>query len=375
MADVFPKSVVLHFPPNVYQKIGAQEMFPRLLKVFKAEDLSCIQFVRGGKVRVSFREKSVRDYHLSEGVRFDGQVIPVTRDADKVAFVYLRDLPYEVAEENVSDFFKTYGEVLAVERSVSAEFPSLYNGNRVIKMILKDPLPYFLSVCGCNCRVWYRDQPVQCFVCREVGHRAQSCPLSGRCRRCHQPGHVARDCTWAWDPVPPAVVDDSEPVAVADTVDPVPLSVDPVDADPSASVAPAPEVSVAANVNVPVPAVHPPPEPVDDPPASTEGSVVSESSESYTKPKSRAMFGLSLPIPREYRSNVTFRMSYSAMREQFLTLRRRRLVKMNSSDLKQFILDTLWAKDISCGDLPVVEHLLEQLTGLRKYLRNHPDML
>ena len=137
MADVFPKSVVLRFPPNVYQKIGAQEMFPRLLKVFKAEDLSCIQFVRGGKVRVSFREKSVRDYHLSEGVRFDGQVIPVTRDADKVAFVYLRDLPYEVADENVSDFFKTYGEVLAVERSVSAEFPSLYNGNRVIKMILK----------------------------------------------------------------------------------------------------------------------------------------------------------------------------------------------------------------------------------------------
>ena len=40
------------------------------------------------------------------------------------------------------------------------------------------------------------------------GHRAPTCPLSGRCRRCHKPGHVARECTQAWGPSPSTVSTD-----------------------------------------------------------------------------------------------------------------------------------------------------------------------
>ena len=106
-----------------------------------------------------------------------------------------------MAGEDVFDFFSIYGEVLTVERSVAADFPNLCNGNRVIKMVLHEDLPYFLAVCGCGCRLWYRGQPIQCFVCREIGHRAQSCPLSGRCHRYNQAGHMARECKQAWNPV------------------------------------------------------------------------------------------------------------------------------------------------------------------------------
>ncbi|XP_015758082.1 PREDICTED: branchpoint-bridging protein-like [Acropora digitifera] len=67
-------------------------------------------------------------------------------------------------------------------------------------MLLTQDIPYFVEIERCNCRVWYSRQPVQCSICREVGHRAPACPLSGRCRRCHQPGHVARECTQAWGP-------------------------------------------------------------------------------------------------------------------------------------------------------------------------------
>ena len=208
--DEFPRSVVLHFPPSVYQRIGAAEMLPNLLESLKIEDLRCVQFLRNGRVRVSFFEKETRDRLLSEGMRFEDQEIPVTKDGQKVTVVYIRDLPYEVASDDVIDFFSSYGEVLTAERSVSAKFPNLCNGNRILKMILNDDLPYFLSVCGCRCRVWYRGQPIQCVVCRAIGHRAQACPLSGRCRYCHQVGHMARDCAQAWDPLPAVVnVDDS----------------------------------------------------------------------------------------------------------------------------------------------------------------------
>ena len=132
--------------------------------------------------------KDVRDHYLVEGLRFGDHDIPVTKDGQKVTVLYIRDLPYEVPSDDLVDFFSNYGEVLTVERSVAVNFPGLCNGNRILKLILNEDLPYFLSVCGYQCRVWYRGQPLQCLVCRERGHPAQSCPLSGRCRYCHQVG-------------------------------------------------------------------------------------------------------------------------------------------------------------------------------------------
>ena len=205
--DDFPKSVVLHFPPSVYQKYGAAEMIPNLLEILRVEDLRCVQFLCNGKVRVSFREKDMRDHYLREGLRFGDLDIPVTKDGQKVTVLHIRDLPYEVASDDLVEFFSNYGEVLTVERSVAANFPALCNGNRILKLILNEDLPYFLSVCGFQCSVWYRGQPLQCLVCRQHGHRAQSCPLSGRCRYCHQVGHMARDCAQAWDPPPVVSVD------------------------------------------------------------------------------------------------------------------------------------------------------------------------
>ena len=144
-------------------------MLPKLLQILNPEDLRCVQFLRSGRVRVSFREKADRDHFLSEGMRLDDQDIPVTRDAEKVTVLYIRDLPYEVATDDVVDFFSSFGEVLTVERSVAAETPNLCNGNRVLKMVLNEDLPYFISVCGFHCRVWYRGQPIQYFVCRQSG--------------------------------------------------------------------------------------------------------------------------------------------------------------------------------------------------------------
>ena len=76
--DDFPKGVVLHFPPSVYQKFGAVEMIPKLLEILHIEDLRCVQFLRNGKSRISFREEEVRDLYLEEGLRFGEHDIPVT---------------------------------------------------------------------------------------------------------------------------------------------------------------------------------------------------------------------------------------------------------------------------------------------------------
>ena len=89
--------------------------------------------------------------------------------------------------------------------------------------------------------MWYRGQPLQCLMCREIGHRAQSCPLSGQYRYCHQVGHMARDCARAWDPPPSVPVDDADidvsSVSDSATVieDPEPAD-KPTDPEPSAAI-------------------------------------------------------------------------------------------------------------------------------------------
>ena len=87
-------------------------------------------------------------------MRFEDEDIPVTKESQKVTVLFIRDLPYEVGSDGLIDFFSSYGEVLTVERSVAASFPNLCNGNRILKLILNEDLPYFLSVCGYQCRVW-----------------------------------------------------------------------------------------------------------------------------------------------------------------------------------------------------------------------------
>ena len=75
-------------------------------------------------------------------------------------------------------------------------------------------------------RAWYRSQTPECSVCREPGHRSQSCPFSGLCLRCRQPGHRAKECGRAWGSALLSSRDASAPVEnVVPTSDPVPSDV------------------------------------------------------------------------------------------------------------------------------------------------------
>ena len=127
-------------------------------------------------------------------------------------------MPVEVSDDVVSSFLASFSDVVHVTRSTYKDFPSVRDGNRVVRIVLKQDVPCFVRIAYCNCRVWYSRQPVQCAICRESGHVARDCSLSGRCRRCHQQGHVARLCTQAWGPSR-ASADRDQPVIDEDVGD------------------------------------------------------------------------------------------------------------------------------------------------------------
>ena len=99
MADLFPLSVLLHFPPEVYLSRGVGDLCPLLVRAWHGKEISCIQFLRGGRVRVTVRDPAFREELLSSDFVFEGRKIPVTPAGVHTTTVYVRDLPVELSDE------------------------------------------------------------------------------------------------------------------------------------------------------------------------------------------------------------------------------------------------------------------------------------
>ena len=187
-------TLVLQFPDDVYRSTGVSVVLPELLESVDVPKVHCVQFIRNGLVRVTFDDTVSCEAALSSGVVFRGARLPVSPVSARSRQVYVRDLPVEVSESFVEAALSSYGTVHAVTAMEHTGYPGLLNGTRLVKIVLEKDIPSSLHISGFECRVWYRGQPQACVICHSYRHRVRECPLNGLCRRCHQAGHVAREC-------------------------------------------------------------------------------------------------------------------------------------------------------------------------------------
>ena len=193
-----PNSLVAFFPANIYRTAGSSAVLPELLRSVDREKVSTVQFLRNGAVRLTYKAATDCDAAVSNGITYGDVALRVVGVEARARLVYLRDCPTEVPDSTVRGFFAAYGEVHSISRSCHDAFPGLFDSNRIVKMTLTKDIASSVRVAGYDCRVWYKRQPASCSICRKLGHRGRSCPLDGLCRRCRQPGHVARECRNAW---------------------------------------------------------------------------------------------------------------------------------------------------------------------------------
>ena len=125
----------------------------------RKRDFRHVQFLRGGRVRVTVRSEAYREDLLSSEFRFKDTVVPVT-PADCVAkLIYVHDLPFEVSDKSIVSVFSTYSKVYSVKSVYHKEFPAICTGNRTVLMSVNDPVPSVVNVHGFDCRVSYPGQP------------------------------------------------------------------------------------------------------------------------------------------------------------------------------------------------------------------------
>ena len=189
-----PCTLVLQFPAEVYRSSGESVVLPELLKSVDVPKVRCVQFIRNGLVRVTYNDATTCDAAMSGGITFRGQRLPVSPVSARSRLVYVRDLPAEVPNPFVKSALCSYGTVHEVSAMEHLGYPGLLNGTRLVKITLESDIPSSVRIRGFDCRVWYRGQPQACPICHSYRHRVKECPLNGLCRRCHQAGHVAREC-------------------------------------------------------------------------------------------------------------------------------------------------------------------------------------
>ena len=159
MSQLFPKSILLHFPSEVYLRRGVGELFPLLVRALHEIEIVAMQFLRGGRIRVTVRSEAYREDLLSSEFRLKDTVVPVT-PADCVAkSVYVRDLPFEVSDKSIVSVFFTYGKVYSVKSVYYNEFSAICTGTRIVLMSVNNPVLSVVNVHGFECRVWCPGRP------------------------------------------------------------------------------------------------------------------------------------------------------------------------------------------------------------------------
>ena len=214
-----PRTLALQFPSEVYRSTGASQVLPELVKSLDLPNVRGIQFMQNGVVRVTYKEPAQCDAALTSGIRFRGAALRTSPVDSRTRLVYVRDLPVEVPVDGLKVYLRAFGVIHSVSMQTYPGMPQVFTGTRVVKVTLAKDLPSSARVSGFDVRFWYQGQPQACPVCRSYGHRVKDCPFNGLCRRCSQPGHMARECSFRRSSVVPAassVPDVSDPVAGAD---------------------------------------------------------------------------------------------------------------------------------------------------------------
>ena len=250
-----PRTVVIHAHGMVAAK-SSNIVAQMLSKKLDFSKVCHIQFIPGGRIRVTCSSVEYRNEILNrKTIQIDDvHFLNVTASDSPVTNVYVHYLPVEAGDVGLHLALLPFGTVHEISYQRFVGFKDISTGTRIVRMSLDHHIPFQCNIQGYPCRVWYAGQPLKCTICKGT-HKAADCPDRNKCRRCHQPGHFAKDCKNVWGttpqapalsgPPPPSNVPHPSPPSAPAT--PAPDAPDP----PDVPDAPAPSLSTSMDSAAP----------------------------------------------------------------------------------------------------------------------------
>ena len=297
-----PVTLLITLPPELVQVVDRSEFMGVLKGKSLIKSVKCVQSMPNGVFRVSCKSIQTYTWLSTNGLAIRGFQCSVMEAEPSYTVVRLFRCPFEIPDETMRVYLSPFGKILQVKHET--DFPSVLTGTRILHMQLASPIPSRVMVKRFLCNVWYRGQPKTCRICHGKDHEAPACPLKGKCLRCLEEGHTARNChnaCGAQTPdapvVPPSETDPPVPVPV-----PVDTSLPHADAEvasPMATSVPHADPEVASPVAAPAPPADPevaspvPPADSEVPPVAASAPTVSDS-----------ILASNTPVPSEFQDVV-----------------------------------------------------------------------
>ena len=184
--------------------LSRQDLVRILISKFENVTIKAIQFVPVKLVHITFEDSATREHYAHvENIVLEGISCRVLGVGPLARTVYIYHYPFEEDDNRLKLALGAFGKVLDIRHQHYAGFNSVCTGTRLVKMEREHPIRRNLDVGGYRVKVWYIGQPLECDICSR-GHISRDCPVRDKCRKCLEPGHMARNCPnppRAWDVV------------------------------------------------------------------------------------------------------------------------------------------------------------------------------
>ena len=211
--------IIKNFPSS----LSAAEMVESITSHLQVSCVEAIQLMPDRQARITFKNIEAKTMYEALGAMTIKDVVCPMYVSKYTAQVMVYLYPFEGDNQLVSKALSPFGSVQDVRHQEWSNVEGVATGTRLVKIISQHHIPRFVYIDGFKCKVWYKDQPLECDICHQ-GHKANVCPLKGKCLRCHQAGHFVAECLnparVCEDPAPATASADASASAAPSSVGP-----------------------------------------------------------------------------------------------------------------------------------------------------------
>ena len=177
---------VVHIPSRLIKNSKIPQLRKELINAVGERKVSAVQALSPIKYNIQFKRSSDRHAAETNGISFRGVQLTLLPAYEEVKSVFVEKAPLQMQDKFLYEALAPYGRVIAIQHLTIKEFPSVRSGTRRVSMVVTKAIPRTINIGGFPVIFNYRGQPMQCFVCQEVGHASKDCPKSRQRRKQNQ---------------------------------------------------------------------------------------------------------------------------------------------------------------------------------------------